>query len=266
MKVACTDLGMYRTDNKSWTDEALRQKVSYMELAVARLPEDEASLEELITHALRCGVSLNLHAPYGINNITSTDSARRMASIANVKRTIDLSAKYQLGTVTFHPGRLSDDGDDPESIWADMMEIVSDIVLYAKEKQVYIGIENMECRPYELVYTIDDLNRFAPLTRDNPFFGATIDFAHYASHGIGLPDLRALKLPLHDVHLSQIVDGKMHSALSNAEGTPHIASVCRLLADYGYDGPLVLEVTDRVWESAEILRSAIEASECGSAY
>ena len=261
MKVACTDFNMYRADNRSWTDEALRRGVSYMELAVARLPEDETSLDELITYAQSRGMSLNLHAPYGINNITATDSARRLSSIANVKRTIDLSAKYKLGTVTFHPGRLSDNADDPKDIWASMMEIVSDIALYAKEKKVFIGIENMERRPYELVYTINDLNRFAPLARDNPYFGATIDFAHYASHGIGLPDLQALELPIHDVHISQIVDGKMHSALSNTDGAPHIASVCGLLADYGYDGPLVLEVTDRVWESAEMLRSAIKSIE-----
>ena len=38
-----------------------------------------------------------------------------------------------------------------------MMEIISDIARYAKERKVYLGLENMELRPFELVYTVEDL-------------------------------------------------------------------------------------------------------------
>lgn len=258
MKIACIDNNAYLSDSKSWTDEVADHGMSYMEIAMSKVPDDETRQDEIITYALSKGVSLNLHAPYGINNIGSADPVCRASSIANVKHTIDLVAKHNLGTVAFHPGRMSDDTDTPEAAWARTMDAVADIARYAKEKKVYVAIENMELRPYELVYTIEDLNRFAPFAENNPYFGVTIDFAHYASHGIGLPDLRGLKLSVHDVHLSRIVDGVMHCALTGGDGTPNIGEVCRLLTDFGYDGYVVLEVRDQLWESAKALEAELK--------
>lgn len=256
MKIACT----YNPNNEKWIDEAVCHGISYMEIATSKLPEKEDDENAVIAYALSRGLTLNLHAPFGVNNISSTDCARRASSMANVKHAIDLAAKHGLGTVTFHPGRLSDDAEDPKEGWVRLMEAVSEVVGYAKEKKVYVGLENMELRPYELVYTIEDLNRFAPLAVDNPYFGVTIDFAHYASHGIGLPDLSALKLPVYDVHLSRIVDKKMHSSLATGDGIPNIGEVIRLLAAYGYDGLVVLELPD-AWESAKALAAEVRSFE-----
>jgi len=138
MKIACTDNGTYRTDRKSWTNKLVSHSISYIEPAMSKLPEDDAQFHSIITYALSQGLKFNLHAPYGVNNIASTDSELRASSIANAK-------------------------------------------------QVYIAIENKERRPYELVYTVQDLNRFEVFTENNPYFGVTVDFAHYASHGIGFP-------------------------------------------------------------------------------
>ncbi len=261
MKIACNNLGAYTNDNKIWIDEVLKHGFSHMELAVSKLPEDEKEQDEIISYALSRGLTLNLHAPFGINNISSSDCERRESSIANMKHSIDLAARHRLGTVTFHPGRLSDDSEDPDENWNRMMEIVSDLAQYAKEKRVCLGIENMELRPYELVYTIDDLNRFAPLAENNPYFGVTIDFAHYSSHGIGLPDLSALKLPIYDVHLSQNVGGKMHCSLASEDGLIDIGAVCRLLSEYGYDGLVVLEVGTHHFESKEALDKLLKTLE-----
>lgn len=258
MKATGIDFGKYKTDNKAWTDSFLQRGIRYMECAAVNLPESEADKDELFTYAISRGLTINIHAPYGENNITSTDMERRASSIANVKASIDLAAKYGLGVVTFHPGRLSEETDDPEEIWADLMEVVSDIAQYAKEKQVYVGMENMELRPYELVFTIDDLNRFAKFGENNPYFGVTIDFAHYVTLGIGLPDLRKLELPLHNVHLSQVKD-RPHVPLTNTDGRVDVDSICRLLADYGYTGTIVLEHGPPLWESVEMLQTAIEA-------
>lgn len=259
MKISCTDFNMYKGDNKNWTDTLLLHGVSYMDFAAAHLPEGEADQEELLTYAVSRGLHINIHAPFGINNISSTDSTLRASSVANVKRSIDLVAKYNLGAVTFHPGRLSENTDNPDEIWADLMDAVEEIAAYAKEKRVYVGIENMELRPYELVFTIDDLNRFARFGANNPYFGVTIDFAHYATHGIGLPDLKALKLPIYNVHLSQVRNGTAHHALTFTDGIVDVDAVCRLLADYGYDGHIALEIGNPLWESVEILDNTIRA-------
>ena len=254
MKISSTDFTMYKKSNTFWTDELLKHGVAYLDFAATNLPESEADQHELITNALSRGMKINIHAPYGENNITSTDKERRASSIANVKKSIDLVAKYGLGAVTFHPGRQTVETDDPAAIWADMMDAVAEIAEYAKEKKVYVAIENMELRPYEVVFTIEDLNRFAKFGENNPYFGVTIDFAHFASHGKGLPDLKALKLPIYVVHLSQVVDGKAHYALTFDNGIVDIEEACRLLKDYGYDGHVTLEIGSHVFESVEILR------------
>lgn len=259
MKISSTDFGMYKKDNKSFTDALLAHGVSHMDYAAARLPENPDDIHELITYAVSRGMHLNIHAPYGENNISSTDPERRATSIANMKGSIDLVAKYGLGVVTFHPGRCTEETDDPDVIWADMMNAVAEIAEYAKEKKVYVGIENMELRPHELVFTIDDMNRFAPLCENNPYFGATIDFAHYATHNIGLPDLKALKLPIHNVHISQVRNGSAHHALTFTDGIVDIEAICRLLKDYGYDGQVVLEIASNVFESVEILDQVIKS-------
>lgn len=257
MKIARTDGGMFKNGIKGLANDSLNCDFSYMEIAVSKLPEDEKEQDEIITYALSHGLTLNLHAPYGINNISSSDPDRRRSSIANVKHSIDLAAKHGLGVVAFHPGRLSDDTESPEENWERMMEIVSDIAEYAKEKNVFVAIENMELRPYELVYTIDDLNRFAHLAENNQYFGVTIDFAHYSSHKIGLPDLKKLKLPLYDVHLSQNVNQKMHRPLTE-EGSLDVTAVCRMLSDYGYNGLVVLEVSGNASESKKALDEILE--------
>lgn len=256
MKIACTDGGIFKNGINGLT-ENFNHGFSYMEIAVSKLPEDEKEQDEIISYALTHGLTLNLHAPYGINNISSSDPERRRSSIANVKHSIDLAAKHGLGAVTFHPGRLSDDEESPDENWERMMDIVSDIAQYAKEKKVFTAIENMELRPYELVYTIDDLNRFAHLAENNPYFGATLDFAHYSSHNIGLPDLSKLKLPLYDIHLSQNVAQKMHRPLTE-EGSVDVPAVCRMLSDYGYDGLVVLEVSGEASESKKLLEEILE--------
>lgn len=259
MKIACTYSNRYENDNKRWIDEMLDAGFSYMEIAVSKLPEDETAQDEIISYALSRGLTLNLHAPYGINNISSSDEARRASSVANVKHSIDLAARHGLGTVTFHPGRLSDDTETADKNWDRMMAIVADISQYAKAKKVFVGIENMELHPYELVYTVADLNRFARFAENNPYFGVTVDFTHYSSHGIGMPDLGKLKLPIYDVHLSQNIAGKMHRALSSEGGLLDIAEVCRRLLDYGYDGLVVLEVLeDYMGESKDTLQKILK--------
>ena len=133
MKIACAYSQKYGNDNKRWIDERVADGFTYMEMAVSMLPDDEAVQDEVISYAKARGLDLNFHAPYGINNISSSDKARLASSVANVKHAIDLAAKHKLGVVTFHPGRLSDDVETAEENWPRMMAVVAEIAQYAKE-------------------------------------------------------------------------------------------------------------------------------------
>jgi len=246
---------------KEWIDYTVESGFAYMEISAMSLPEDAAQKDEIIRYAKAKGVNMSIHSPFRKNNIIDMDEENRKLSIAQAKETIDLAAKHNLISVTFHPGRLSSEEESVEEKWEQLLKTVAEIAEYAKEKRVCIGIENMENRPFELVYTIADLNRFAKIGKDNPYFGVTLDFVHFSSHGILKPDLSELKLPVHNVHLSQGLNGKLHLPLTVENGMVDVKSVCEVLKDYGYDSLVVFEVTGEQAECKRIL----EETMCGFA-
>ena len=228
---------------EAWIDYAIECGFRCMEITASHLPEERSRQDEIIALARAKGFELSLHSAFGKNNIIDTDEENRVKSIAQAKAAIDLAASHDLQCVTFHPGRLSSEEESVQEKWEQLLKTVGEIAAYAKEKRVRVGLENMERRKFELVYTIEDLNRFAELGKDNPYFGVTLDFAHFSSHGILKPDLSKLKLPIHNVHLSQGLDGKMHVPLTVAPGMVDLKSVCQVLKASGYDSLVVFEVT-----------------------
>lgn len=229
------------------------------EVQMLFLPQDEKGQDEIVAYALSKGVKINIHSYFAANNIIDTDEENRKLSVSQLKQSIDFAARNHLGPVTFHPGRLSSQADDPKEKWELLLETVGEVALYAKEKKVRLAVENMEKRDNELVFTIDDLNRFAPFGEDNPYFGVTIDFAHFASHGIISPALEELKLPVFNVHISQYTPDAIHLPLTAQNGKVDVREACRLLKNYGYDSFVVLESHLDVPESAKILLDAYES-------
>ncbi len=255
MKPACT-YNPGEMTGKEWIDLMHSKGFKAMEIAYTMLPDDEK--DDIVNYAKSSGFSLSIHSPYGKNNITDSDTENREKSLAQAKEAIDFAAKHNLRVVTFHPGRMSPDDNSPEEKWELLLKVVAEIAEYAKEKKVKIGLENMELRPFELVYTIDDLNRFAKFGIDNPYFGVTLDFAHFSSHGILKPDLSKLNLPVHNVHLSQGKDKKMHFPLTVEGGMVDLKSVCEVLKEYNYDGFVVFETREQYPESKDVFVNAME--------
>lgn len=226
---------------KEWIDFVASKGFRCIEIAVHALPKSDDEKSEIIKYARDKGFEINLHSNYGPNNITDTDEENRRLSIDQHKASIDLAAKYGLGVVVFHPGRRSDPSDSKAEKWDLMFPAVEEIAEYAKQKKVRVGIENMEWRKNEIVHTVDDLNRFAYIAENNPYFGATVDFGHYASKDAAFPDIFSLKLPIFDVHLSQFADGKAHHPITYEGGVVDFERVFRALAEYGYQGFTVFE-------------------------
>ena len=256
MKFACTYSNRYGIGDTTFLDEKWAQGFRAIEIATSALPEEYDEQRRIISYAKELGFSVNLHAPYGKNNISSNDTSRRLSSIANTKHAIDLAHELSLGTVCFHPGRRSDDIETDEENFPTLYEAVREIVEYAKEKQVRVALENMERRPYEYIMTVQDLNRFAPLAKDNVYFGVTVDFCHYSSHTPGEVPLGELLLPLYDVHVSQNFEGKMHRGLE-CEGAVSPVSVLTQLKAVSYDGFITLEVLEH-GESLAAMNEALD--------
>lgn len=244
---------------KELIDYIASNGLEYFEAQMLFLPEDEKGQDELVEYARSKGVKINIHSYFATNNIIDTDEENRKISVAQLKYAIDFAARNDLGPVTFHPGRLSSPEDDPKEKWELLLETVGEVALYAKEKKVRLAVENMEMRPNELVFTIDDLNRFAPYGKDNPYFGVTIDFAHFASLGIISPALEELKLPIFNVHISQYTPEAIHLPLTTEGGVVDVKEACRVLKKYGYESFVVLESHRDVPQSAKILMDAYES-------
>lgn len=243
MKIACTYSNRYGIGDTTFLDEKWEDGFRYIEIATTALPEEASEQDRIVEYAKSLGFGVQLHAPFGKNNISSSDEVCRCSSIQNTKNAIDLAARHGIDIVCFHPGRRSDDGESAEENFPRLYEAVREIAEYVKEKRVHVALENMERRPYEYIMTVDDLNRFAPLGEDNEYLGVTIDFCHYSSHTVGEVPLHQIRLPLFDVHLSQNVGGKMHRNL-NEEGEISLALVDAMLRRIGYDGFVTLEVLD----------------------
>lgn len=253
----CATINHRWDSDRAWV-EALPE-LGYSEIELQPRYTMEAT-DDIIRYALEKNIGISLHVHHGPNNIIDTNAENRALSMGQVKYALDLSACYGLGTVTFHPGRLSAEGESEEEKWQQLFAAVEEIAAYAKEKQVRVAIENMELRPLELVYTIDDLNKFAYIGENNPWFGVALDFAHFASLGIGDADLAKLQLPLFNVHLSQLTEEKMHAPLTAEGGKVDVATVCRLLRDYGYTGRIILEQNEDYKASLQLLMQIMETA------
>ena len=247
----CATINHKSDSDHAWVDSLEALGYSEIELCPRYTLE---TTEDIIEYALAKNIGVSLHVHHGPNNITDTNQDNQKLSMTQVKYCVDLAARYGLYTVTFHPGRLSAEEESEAEKWQQLFGAVEEIAAYAKEKQVRVAIENMELRPMELVYTIEDLNKFAYIGENNPWFGVTLDFAHFASLGIIKPDLNALKLPVFNIHLSQLTEEKMHAPLTAQNGKVDVPGVCQLLRDYGYTGRIILEQSADYAESLQLFR------------
>lgn len=226
---------------KDSIDVAVKSGCSGIEIQTDYLPEAESERAEVFAYARQQGLYVSLHGPSSDINISSLNRGIRQESIRQIKEAIRIAKRYAVEKLTIHPGLLSSARENVEDKWQVMLESVREIAECAKQMQVHVGIENMEKRKKELVYTISDLNRFAEITRGNPYFGVTLDFCHFATNGIFSPELDQLQLPVKNVHVSQCVEGKPHYALDK-DGQIDFANVSAMLRAIGYKGSITMEI------------------------
>lgn len=222
-------------------DVAVKAGCGGIEIQTDYLPETESERAEIFAYARQQGLYVSLHGPSSDINISSLNRGVRQESIRQIKEAIRIAKCYDVEKLTIHPGRLSSARENVEDKWKVMLESVREIAEYAKQMKVHVGIENMEKRKKELVYTISDLNRFAEIAAGNPYFGVTLDFCHFATNGIFAPELDQLQLLVKNVHISQCIDGKPHYALDE-DGQIDFSNVSAMLRAIGYKGSITMEI------------------------
>lgn len=245
---------------KDSIDVAVKSSCGGIEIQTDYLPEDPERLDEVFDYAQQQGLYVSLHGPSSDINISSLNKGIRRESVRQIKDAIAIAKWYGIEKVTMHPGLLSSARENAEEKWKVMLESVREIAEYAAQMQVHVGIENMEKRKKELVYTVADLNRFAGISRGNPYFGITLDFCHFATNGIFTPELSQLRLPVKNVHLSQCIGGKPHYALDRA-GEIDFGNVLQMVDAIGYTGSITMEIKSvfdpQVYHSSKIVLSTL---------
>lgn len=226
---------------KESVDFALNCGFEAIEIQTDYLPCEPEKQDECIEYAQKSGLIVSLHAPCSDINISALNRGIREESIRQVKKAINIAARHKLRVVTFHPGRLSSLRENAEEKWIVMLESVEEISDYAKNKMVYIAVENMEHRSRELLYTIEDFKKFEVLAKNNPYFGVTIDFSHFATNKIYNPELTHLQIPVHNIHLSQCAEDKPHLPLY-VNGDIKLDTIIEFLERYKINTTIILEL------------------------
>ena len=130
-----------------------------------------------------------------------------------------------------------------------------------KDTGVPVAIENMEPKVNALLCSPDQM---AEVLDNHPWLSFTLDMAHAAiGNADDLEDyINWFFDRIVNIHVSAVGAGGPHMRI---KGNQRISDAIQLLADYGYDGPLILELEDLHFsrhltgkEKVAIIREEIE--------
>jgi protein FrlC len=187
-------------------------------------------------------------------SVITADDEDRAWRVEYTKRAIDLAEAVQSPAVCLATGRPLP-GNLPESAHEYLRESLHEILDYAEERGIEVGIEFepellVECTD-EVLGLIDDIGRDS--------LGINLDVGHAAVYGEDLTDtIHRSAGHITGVHLEDIVGGRRgkHYHRVPGEGDIDFAAVFDALDDIGYDGFATLELytypdePDRVAEEA----------------
>lgn len=198
--------------------------------------------EAIQTHpAIR---SVSVHAPVLDLNPCSVNPDVADISVQWACRAITIAEQINARVVTIHPGRRT--AKRPVSI-ADKKRLahyLSEVQTCAASAGIPVALENMESKINSLLPTPHDL---ISVLEKEPWLFFTLDIAHTfaGKENEAAEYIEHLCNRIAVVHVSACVDGRMHC---RSKGNAGVAQVLTRLAEYGYAGPLILEIEDLIFQ------------------
>lgn len=198
--------------------------------------------------------SVSIHAPVLDLNPCSVNPDVAEVSIRWACRAISIARQINACAVTIHPGRRT--AKRPAS-FADLKRLehyLTEVKTCAASADIPIALENMEKKinslfpaPYDLISLLER-ETWLSFTLDiaHTFTGNPGDAAEYIEH---------LCNRIAVVHVSAVIDGRMHCRTKDNQDVAHILT---LLAENGYSGPLILEIEDLTFQPELLLSKKIE--------
>ncbi len=197
----------------------------------------------------KTGVKTVVHAASWDLNFASINEGIRNASIAEIKKSIDLAADLDAREVTVHPPRdtISLLGGKTKDY---AYEGLKTLVEYAREKNIVVSVEIMEKIPKEVIAGSDSyMSILKDLVHE---VSCTLDIAHCESDE-ELFELLKCVPNVSKIHISNRTIKTYHTPLY--EGMFDFTKILPLLSDYNVD--LVLEGLD-VSSDHQIIKKTLD--------
>ncbi len=198
-------------------------------------PEEVANqLDELLSLREMYGMYYLAHYP---NEINPTDpEILEEKFIPKMKSLLDLTRDLGIHKGTMH--FWMDNRWAPSSLITAKIELLSDLVAYAKQREIVLCIENLTERHDSFSIAFDsipdlrmtlDIGHGELLSSENTSFG----FTQHVFHRIG-------HIHVHDNNGGKSVDDDLHLALG--KGKVNYPEIFSILRDKGYDTTITMEV------------------------
>ena len=197
-------------------------------------------------------LDLVVHAPWAGINIAVPNTVLRRVILKRLQKSIVYAAQLGCCLWLFHPGSKTGLSHIyPGKDWQLNLDSVRTLLRVARREGVEIAIENNP-EPYpNLMKTVGDFHRFYEELDDN--IGMVLDVAH-ANLNRQIQDfMKQFSEKIVHMHVSDN-DGVNDLHLGIGYGSIDWENVARLVKEAEYGNLIILESTDHVEESLQVLR------------
>ncbi len=193
-----------------------------------------------------------IHAPWAGINIATPSPVLRRAILKRLEKSIVHAGQLGCRLWLFHPGsKTALSHIYPREDWQQNLDSVCTLLRVARREGVEIAIENVpEPFPF-LMKSVEDFHRFYEELDDD--IGIVLDVAH-ANLNHQIQDfIRQFSEKIVHMHVSDN-DGANDLHLGIGYGNIDWEKVAKLVKAAEYDNLIILESTDHVEESLQVLR------------
>jgi sugar phosphate isomerase/epimerase len=192
-----------------------------------------------------------VHAPFADINIASPTEIMLKASMKRLTQSINYSSDLEARTWVLHPGMKTGIGSFyPNADWKQNIESIKQLTEIANSHGLNVAVENLPGKYWFLMSTPEEFLRF--YSESGLDIGIVFDIAH--AHLENLTEMFLEKVPQKIVHI-HVSDnfGEVDNHFGIGHGNINYSKFAETLKKIGYDGKLVIESSDHITESIEIL-------------
>jgi sugar phosphate isomerase/epimerase len=193
-----------------------------------------------------------VHAPWAGTNIATPSPDLRHAVLKRLTKSLVLAGQLGCRLWLFHPGsRTGLSPIYPGEDWQLNLQSVRALLKVARREDVEIAIENTPEPFPSLMKSVDDFRRFYEDLGDD--IGMVLDVAH-ANLNLQIQDfLEQFSKKIVHMHVSDN-DGASDLHLGIGYGSIDWENVAKLVKEADYDNLIMIESTEHVKESVQVLR------------